>query len=317
MILRFKLGWKGRTAFLIVGSAAVFAAIAQISLGGLVRVTESGLGCPDWPLCHGRLIPPMEFHTLIEYSHRLSASVLGMVVLISTIIAYRSFRRNFLIVGPTTASLILVLIGSGLGGAAVLTELDWRVVLIHLSIAEGLVASMIIAVLAAWKTRNSPYDKFLNRNSRLIFWLSLSTVGAFILILSGSYMVGLGYGASCMTWPSCHGSFFPSLEPQLVHMAHRGLALILGLVLTITILTLFLPQFRNSYFRCPATAVIVAFMLQMLLGATTVWTDFSTHMRALHLIGATLLWATVVLLAGMYFIPSRMKYPDKPVTIKS
>ena len=55
---------------------ALAAAVAQISLGGIVRITDSGLGCPDWPLCHGKLLPPLELHTLIEYSHRLSASVL-------------------------------------------------------------------------------------------------------------------------------------------------------------------------------------------------------------------------------------------------
>ena len=56
------------------------------SIGGVVRITESGLGCPDWPLCHGRIIPPFDAATLIEYSHRLMASVVGLLVLATLVV---------------------------------------------------------------------------------------------------------------------------------------------------------------------------------------------------------------------------------------
>ncbi|MCH8831890.1 MAG: COX15/CtaA family protein, partial [Chloroflexi bacterium] len=62
--------FRGLTLF------TVLAAFALVVLGGVVRVTESGLGCPDWPLCQGRLIPPLETSAIIEYSHRLVASAL-------------------------------------------------------------------------------------------------------------------------------------------------------------------------------------------------------------------------------------------------
>ena len=56
--------------------------VFQISLGGFVRVTGSGLGCPDWPLCYGKIIPPMNYHTLIEWGHRTSGALLGLLILL-------------------------------------------------------------------------------------------------------------------------------------------------------------------------------------------------------------------------------------------
>ena len=60
--------------------------VFQISLGGFVRVTGSGLGCPDWPLCYGKIIPPMNYHTLIEWGHRSSGALLGLLILLINIV---------------------------------------------------------------------------------------------------------------------------------------------------------------------------------------------------------------------------------------
>src|SRR5688572_4254015 len=101
----------------IVSSAVVF---GLIILGGVVRATDSGLGCPDWPRCHGSFIPRWEIHTLIEYSHRLTASIAGVLILGLLIMAWRSHRRVPAIVIPATVIFALLLVQAGLGGAAVL-----------------------------------------------------------------------------------------------------------------------------------------------------------------------------------------------------
>ena len=52
-----------------------------IIIGGIVRVTDSGLGCPGWPLCYGKVVPPMEKHAIIEYTHRLFASIVSVLII--------------------------------------------------------------------------------------------------------------------------------------------------------------------------------------------------------------------------------------------
>ena len=99
----------------------VLAGFALIVLGGVVRVTESGLGCPDWPLCQGRLIPPLETSAIIEYSHRLVASaVLGPLIVATCVVTWISYRRDRWLVAPATVGLILMLAQALLGGATVL-----------------------------------------------------------------------------------------------------------------------------------------------------------------------------------------------------
>ena len=69
-------GWRwrlaGRPFFFWLTVAGAVAADVTITAGAVVRVTGSGLGCPDWPTCHGQLVPPLEAGPLIEYAHRLA-----------------------------------------------------------------------------------------------------------------------------------------------------------------------------------------------------------------------------------------------------
>src|SRR5690606_15608156 len=128
-----------------------------IVLGGVVRATDSGDGCPDWPLCHGHIIPKTDKHTLIEYSHRATASVTGLLVLSIAVLAWRNHRNTPRILYPSVLAFGLVLVQGGLGGAAVLNDLAAEIVMVHLGLALTILALvMLIAYTALDETRSLP-----------------------------------------------------------------------------------------------------------------------------------------------------------------
>jgi heme A synthase len=306
-------GEPGRTsqaAFQIVAAAAIVAAFGQVALGGVVRVTGSGLGCPDWPLCHGRIIPPMELATIIEYSHRVSATAVGVLVLATAILALRAYRRDGRVLIPSVLGLGLVVAAGALGGITVLTELTWWVRSIHLAIAEALLASMIVALVAA-RAQGAPEGS--SSESRRFNLLVLATAAATLgLILSGSYMVGYGAGSSCATWPLCRGSLLPEGGASLVHMAHRYASALVGILIVFTSAAAWSRRAQRPQLGWAAAALILAFAVQIVVGAATVMAGFSIDLRAIHLSVATLVWMMVTLLAVLVLLPQMHTAGESP-----
>src|SRR5712664_806091 len=110
---------------------AIFAYI-QIALGGVVRVSGSGLGCPDWPLCHGRPYPPADAHAIIEYSHRAVGSVTGVLIIATVVLAWVVWRtRRPSVAWLATASLVGVGGEGLLGGERVSPDLGPQQALPH------------------------------------------------------------------------------------------------------------------------------------------------------------------------------------------
>jgi len=302
---------KVQRIFRGVALAALVAAFVQVTLGGVVRVTGSGLGCPDWPLCHGRIIPPFEAATLIEYTHRLSASALSVLALAVALLAWLSYRSNRWILYSSIVGLCMVIAAAALGGATVLTALAWWVRLFHLGIAETVVAAMVVVSVVGWKAKGTTLaheQEPVTETERLNYLVMAALIGVFALILSGSFIVGYGAGASCPTWPLCNGSLFPEGTPYAVHMGHRLFAALVGVLVAATAVAAWSRRARRPALGRAGLLLSAAFAGQMLLGAAVVWAGFAPAMKALHLSAATLVWMALVFLAALVYTPQRLAF---------
>src|SRR5215472_13653289 len=140
-----RLGGSGQPVPSALGWAAVAAVFLLMTVGNVVSATGSGLACPDWPLCHGRFIPPLRTDVLIEYSHRAVAAV-ASILLVCTIVATlrRNTTRGARWIGIALGVLLALQIG--LGGATVLLKLPHLISTAHLVNARPILAGLILLI---------------------------------------------------------------------------------------------------------------------------------------------------------------------------
>lgn len=140
---------KGHDVFRFAALAACLVCYVTILLGGNVMASDSGLACPDWPTCHGTFLPALSGPTGIEWSHRVSAFLLGVAVLGITVLALAYERTRPVLLQLTVASALTVLAQALIGAVVVRTELTIWVVLLHLGLATALFALLILLALLA------------------------------------------------------------------------------------------------------------------------------------------------------------------------
>lgn len=283
----------------LVAGAVIFGLIV---LGGVVRATDSGLGCPDWPRCHGSFIPQWEKHTLIEYSHRLTASVAGLLVLAVAVAAWRAYRRVPAVLYPATLAFALLILQAGLGGLAVVNELPPEIVTVHLGLALAILTLIGLTLLASVNlSRPIPRPAVLPQGKDAFGRLALLASGATLaLMLVGAYVAGAGYGLACSGWPLCNDEVVPSAGAASVqvHFAHRLLALALGLVLLVLAWRGWRERARAPFEAAVAGLALGLYVLQALVGAANIWTRLADEASAAHLALGTLLWLVLAFLNG-------------------
>lgn len=286
---------------------------ALVILGGVVRVTDSGLGCPDWPLCYGGLLPPLETKAIIEFSHRIIASVLvGPLILVTVGMAWVAYRRVKWVVIPATIALILLVVQALLGGSTVVNQLPGAVVSAHLAVGEVLLACLILLAVVAFR---GPLLLGLShtiggRRDRFPLLILAAAVGVYALLMSGSIVTTSGATYACVDWPLCQGEFFPDERLPGIHMGHRLLVAILGLFVMYTLMKGSRKGVRPKYVRVLSIAIGALFIAQVMIGAATVWLTFPPEYRALHLAVGTVVWGGIALLTLLIFTVRTNSSPD-------
>jgi heme A synthase len=306
-----------------LAGATVAATFVLIVLGGVVRVSDSGLGCGPaksglngWPLCRGDLLPGLDLNSVIEYAHRALASAVGLMILALAVLAWRRYRGHRALVRASAAAFALVVAQGLLGALTVEENLEEGLVAAHL----GLAMLLLALTLYIWRASRpevlgaEPAD-----GGRGLRRLTLATGTAVLLtIVAGGYMAGtqnygrpdykLGDGAhhACgKEFPTCNGDFLPFGESRLVdiHLTHRVLVY-LAVILVIGLAATALRRRPSRAVVRMAWASLAVLALQVVLGALNVWLDEYELLILAHLAAGTLLWAAVVGLGlQLYKVP--------------
>ncbi|MCH8849269.1 MAG: COX15/CtaA family protein [Chloroflexi bacterium] len=275
-----------------------------IVLGGVVRTTESGDACPDWPLCNGELIPAFDSAVLIEFSHRLLASIVGILVLAVAVWAWRSQRGRPLIVWGATAALLLVGFQIVLGGLTVLNDLPPDMVTAHLALAATLLATLgglaVVSFDGGREGSEPRSDVPAAERSRLESFRNLALVAAlatFALMLSGSYVSGSGAGLAFSDWPLFNGSLLPGGgRLAVIHATHRLAAAAIGLFIAYVAVRAWRDRRALGLLAAGSMLALGLYVAQIFVGASNVWTLLQPAAGAAHLGLAVAIWTTLVVL---------------------
>ena len=280
-------------AFRALSVATALMTYALVVLGGVVRVSGSGLGCPDWPLCHGRLLPPLDLHAIIEYSHRTTGLLVSTLVVLTALAAWLMWRRRREILIPATVALGLLMVQVALGAITVLLELPPMIVLAHLATAIALLGAVSVTAVAALLPGSTGQrtDAFSTR------WALTAAAGTFLLIVSGSLVVGSGASGACNAWPLCGGGFTLSFDGSpSIQLLHRAVAALIGLVIVVAMLSVLGRQRRVAAVRATIALTLAALAFQVAVGAAVVALHLPPILRALHLALASAVWVGTVIL---------------------
>jgi len=263
--------------------ATIAALFLLMTMGNIVSATGSGLGCPDWPLCYGRLLPPAQTEVLIEFSHRLKVIPFTVLLLVTVVLTWRRTRAR----APRRLSLILVgLVAAqiGLGGVTVLFKLPDLVSTAHLVNALLILAGLV--TLAEGTATHPAVPARLRR---------LAVAGLWVLLLQqalGGYVRHTGAGLACPDFPLCSNSLLPHHWESAVHWAHRWLGVaLLGLFVHLALAA------RRTALAKPAAVTLGLAILQVALGIATVLGGLAVPIRAAHAVVAYALWGTLVWLS--------------------
>src|SRR5437773_1337571 len=279
-----------------------------IILGAIVRITGSGMGCGNrWPLCHGRLFPPLDdVGTLIEWNHRFAAFLVSILVVALAGYAWWLRReagsgKRETANGPMTfrpppsstalhrpgrgayVALALLVVQVGLGAVTVKLELPPWTVVLHLGTAMLLLATLIV-VARPHPLSPSPRGGEWGRSSRTEF---VALALGFVTVLPGALTANLGAASACLGVPLCNGQIIPDGNYlQHIHWVHPLLAYtLLGYALWWAVRTR----------RRAAWTVVALVILQITVAAAMVLLALPQPLQALHVAVGAGVWAGLVL----------------------
>jgi heme A synthase len=291
-------------------------ALGTIMLGSWTRINGAGLTCPDWPLCHGRVVPSFGGGTIFEWLHRLLAVTVAPLVLLLLASAWRHRKRSPFIVPTMTLIIVLFAVQVLLGAATVHLDNSPASVVLHWGTAMALVATVTaMAVFAAGSESGEAAPDAARSAIALTGILAGTAAIAFVTMCIGAYVSSSGAGLACLSIPGCAGNVVVYTQGQYVQMLHRIVA---GATLLCSAGSLAFAWARpaSARVRAAVSAGVALVCVQVLLGLLNVALRLPTDLREAHAANASLVFLAFVVatlfaaLDARAFEPRRTDVPS-------
>lgn len=288
---------------------AVVSTYVLIAVGGLVRATDSGLGCPDWPLCFGRWMPPADLHAWIEHAHRLIAGVLVVPLVAAMVVAtvFTPRRRDRPMLAAALIAGGLIVLQALLGALVVLQRLAAELVTAHLAMALTLLALLIFI---ADREVHGPMPSA--RRHPGLTHLAGFTCGAVVAqMLLGSWVTGHHAGLAYPDFPLMGGTLLPAITEagQAIQITHRIVAVIVAVMVAFTL---------RGVRRCTASpmlrriAAVMAALVVVQIGLG--WLNVVSRLSALFVVPHLAVGAAMTGLAFWLVLATmRLEVPTPPL----
>lgn len=272
---------------------SVFTAIGiflVVIMGATVTNTGSAEGCGDtWPLCHGRWAPLADINSLIEYSHRLVSGIVGVLIVLLAVWAWRRLGHRSETRFLALMSVFFVFLQAALGAMAVVWDSpDW-VLAAHFGISLISFASVLLLAVLIRDAARGTSPRAVSISPGLRTWLWITILYTYVVVYLGAYVRHTGSMLACLDFPLCNGAWIPSLSGEVgIHFTHRAAAVLLVLVMARTFYLAYRERHQRPDVARGAAYGLLLLLLQVFVGAAVVLSRLA--------VGATILHGTVVTL---------------------
>src|SRR5262245_10356826 len=271
------------------------------------------MGCPDWPLCHGQITPPLDDpKAWIEWVHRTVAAVIGFVVLGLAFFAFRDHRDRPSLLWPSIAAVGLVVFQAWLGKETVRLNNSGEAVTAHLAAAMTLLGLLVFILVRSFYPGRVGGG---GAGQRFSLIAALGAVTVFALLLFGAHVTATSQWYVFPDWPLMNGSLTPPLtDANSAHVLHRWVAIIVGLIVAAVALIAWRTQRDNKpVFRLAMLAGIL-FPVQAIVGGLQILTNLSGWSQTLHVALGAVIWAALAALVFVSYYSARTAAIPGPST---
>ncbi|HVE47232.1 MAG TPA: COX15/CtaA family protein [Acidimicrobiales bacterium] len=253
-----------------------------IVVGGAVRLTGSGLGCPEWPNCDtDRLVAPTEYHALVEFVNRLLSGLVGLPILLAARGAWRRRPRRRDLVWLSSGLLAGVVVQVLIGRLTVTSDLSPPVVMAHFLLAMAMLANGVVLHWAAGRADGSEGRPLVAPDLRRLGSLIVGATA--LVVVLGSFVTAAG--------PHGGDENAPRLDLPLRSAAQlHGATVVLLLLMVTAMLVLLRRAEAPAGVRQRAAALMAVLLAQAAIGYAQYFTGVPALLVGLHIAGAVAVW---------------------------